>query len=295
MEINPLLSIQKTFHSKIYQIDIFVDDRKLEIEIIDLATNYLWIGEFSINFIENLTHKAGSSKKFSIFLNMLITALEGNSSSVIIDLESHDELEKIRNKPILGNLNTIYLILTYHAEFDKVYYPLPLTLKSDKQTSSNTMVSFLQKQISELSNSLNSVIKEKDKLFEENTRIKSELESVNKSIDKEIQEKYKIKKEFDSLKSEKNREIKILQQTVESLQRKINSKEGLRGEYNNFNTIDYITQEKIKMELQNKVLIAEVKNLKSLNKKKKAKIIRQVKVMNLFIEFRAVICFSTYW
>ena len=114
-----------------------------------------------------MTFKAGSSKKFNIFLIMLISALENTSSAVIIDLETHNDLEKMRNKPVLGNTNTIYLILTYLSEFDKVYYPLPLQLKVED----NHLIGHFQKEIFELNNNLNLIIKEKEDLFEENNKL----------------------------------------------------------------------------------------------------------------------------
>ena len=45
-----------------------------------------WKNEFTFNYIENLTQKTGNSKKFDIFVKMLLTAISQTSDSVLIDI-----------------------------------------------------------------------------------------------------------------------------------------------------------------------------------------------------------------
>lgn len=254
---NPLATIQRSFHSKVYQINIFVDDKKLELRVKENSNT--WSGEYSVSFIETLTHKAGSLKKFNIFLNMLISALEGSSSSVVVDIESHNDLEKIRNKPVVGNSNTIYMILTYIAEFDKIYYPLPLHLK---EVSPLTLQ--LQREISDLNRNLDTVNQENSELIDENIKLKQELESCKGLLNKEVSDKAKLAADFEMFKIEAFRESKSLQRSVEDLRKRLKIAE--------LSSSDYLKKENSKLEFDKKILIADVKSLKLLNKKRKNKI-----------------------
>ena len=194
---------------------------------------------------------------------MLISALENTSSSVIIDLETHNDLEKMRNKPVLGNTNTIYLILTYLSEFDKVYYPLPLQLKVED----NHLIGHFQKEIFELNNNLNLIIKEKEDLFEENNKLKSEFLLMNRLVEKENTEKEKIRKEFESLENNTGKEIKYLKSIVEDLQNKLKT-EGV-DKTDEFTSLQ---QENTRIVLENKILAAEVRKLRNISKKKDERI-----------------------
>jgi coiled-coil domain-containing protein 61 len=96
-----------------------------------------------------MTHKTGNFKKFSVFINMLSTALtqgsgggsgseqkQQKSHSVIIDLLTKADLEMLKarktGRPVATlpsvqrNTTKRYVILTYIVEFDRVHYPLPL-------------------------------------------------------------------------------------------------------------------------------------------------------------------------
>lgn len=106
-----------------------------------------------------MTAKTGNFKSFSVFVNMLENAINQvrrknfksfvrkkkvftffyqESSSVSIDLFTYDDLEALRKKrqgqpgglnhhPTNIQLaNKRYLILTYNAEYDRIYYPLSL-------------------------------------------------------------------------------------------------------------------------------------------------------------------------
>ncbi|CAF1082746.1 unnamed protein product [Rotaria sordida] len=88
--------------------------------------------------IETMTAKTGNFKSFSVFVNMLENAINQESTSVNIDLFTYDDLETLRKKRQgqCGSVNNHptniqlankrYLILTYNAEYDRIYYPLSL-------------------------------------------------------------------------------------------------------------------------------------------------------------------------
>ncbi len=119
-----------------------------------LAASARWKGEFSAQYVESLTHKTGNSKRFSVFVEMLRSALRGDSQgSVFVDLLTTGDLAELnsrRSRSGGGGGNTSlsssasgaagsrkrYLILTYTAAFDKVHYPLPLAYDAEPSTLS---------------------------------------------------------------------------------------------------------------------------------------------------------------
>jgi coiled-coil domain-containing protein 61 len=252
---SPIISKQKTFHSRAYSIDLFLDSTKLRIKLREISSGGLFSGDFSIQFIETLTHKAGSSKKFSVFLNMLISSIENTSSAVSIDFESHADLEKLRNKPLQGNSSNSYLILTYTAEFDKVYYPLPLIFQKEPELKQDPEQNPLFLRLNQ----------EKSQLLEENSKLKTSLETSR-------QEKELLKKDLDEFKVLTNKEIQKLQNIVEDLKKKlIYSKKSTQSNISK-PSFEQLKAEYSKIEFEKKVLEAEVKSLKLMNKKKKLKI-----------------------
>ena len=134
-------------HSPIAQIDLTVEAKR---------TAEQWKGNFDVNgnhftfavslgdclicrcssAIETMTSKTGNFKSFNVFVNMIENAIEQESASVNIDLFTYEDLEALRKKrqghstdasdPTTPLTNKRYLILTYNAEFDRIYYPLSL-------------------------------------------------------------------------------------------------------------------------------------------------------------------------
>ncbi|XP_032237227.2 centrosomal protein CCDC61 isoform X2 [Nematostella vectensis] len=111
------------------------------LEVEDRLTADRWTGQFDTKYIEDLTHKTGNFKQFMVFVNMLESALNKNSSALSLDLLTYSDLEVLRNqrahRPGSGtqhippaqpsSLHTKrYLIMTYSVEFDRIHYPLPL-------------------------------------------------------------------------------------------------------------------------------------------------------------------------
>ncbi|XP_051900105.1 centrosomal protein CCDC61 isoform X2 [Pristis pectinata] len=121
-----------------YIITMTVTGDVLEVQVEDRLTSEQWRGEFEAVYIEDVTHKTGNFKQFSIFCNMLESAITKSSESVTLDLLTYADLELLRNRktgvgmrqvppPKSGALNAKrYLILIYSVEFDRIHYPLPL-------------------------------------------------------------------------------------------------------------------------------------------------------------------------
>lgn len=137
------------FHEVEYLVEISGDDQVLVVESEQSADGERWRGQFSSQFIEEITRRTGNFKPFSVFLKMLVSAMDRDSESVYLDVLTSRDLEMLRQRasgpsPTNGgppgtdrgpqqtqqqSNKKRYLILTYQAEFDKVHYPLALTLE----------------------------------------------------------------------------------------------------------------------------------------------------------------------
>ncbi|XP_072464149.1 centrosomal protein CCDC61 isoform X2 [Notamacropus eugenii] len=131
------MQVDYTFRGVEHVVRLAVNGEVLELEVEDRMTTDQWRGEFDAAFIEDLTHKTGNFKQFSIFCSMLESALMQSSESVTLDLLTYTDLEALRNRkvgprpgpsaPRSAQLNSKrYLILIYSVEFDRIHYPLPL-------------------------------------------------------------------------------------------------------------------------------------------------------------------------
>nr|XP_005001394.1 coiled-coil domain-containing protein 61 isoform X1 [Cavia porcellus] len=131
------LQVDYVFRGVEHAVRVAVSGQVLELEVEDRMTADQWRGEFDASFIEDLTHKTGNFKQFSIFCNMLESALTQSSESVTLDLLTYTDLETLRNRKLGSRPGTLaprsaqlnskrYLILIYSVEFDRIHYPLPL-------------------------------------------------------------------------------------------------------------------------------------------------------------------------
>uniref|UniRef100_F7E0C0 Coiled-coil domain containing 61 n=1 Tax=Monodelphis domestica TaxID=13616 RepID=F7E0C0_MONDO len=69
------LQVDYTFRGVEHVVRLAVSGEVLELEVEDRLTTDQWRGEFDSAFIEDLTHKTGNFKQFSIFCSMLESAL----------------------------------------------------------------------------------------------------------------------------------------------------------------------------------------------------------------------------
>lgn len=134
----------------------------LAIDLEELSTGALWHAEYSASYIESITSKTGSFKRFPVLVKMLLTAMRHQTDSVALDLLTYSDLELLKSRKMGagstaggskpaggsggagGGNNKRYLILTYVVEFDRVHYPLPL------QPLEAPTVASLQRQIRRL-------------------------------------------------------------------------------------------------------------------------------------------------
>lgn len=131
-----------SFHGIAYIITTtIVGGEALRVEVETEDGKDRWMGEFTSKYVEDITHKTGSFKKFGVFVHMLCSALAQRSESVFVDLLTYADLEVLKARrtgaapqPAPGTARPStkrYLILTYAAEFDRVHYPLPLAYEEE--------------------------------------------------------------------------------------------------------------------------------------------------------------------
>ena len=112
-----------------------------------------WRGDFSRKYVEEVSAKTGSFKKFAVFAKMLVAAVVDASETVFVDLLTYADLERLKRErgAARGEANWTratadtstsardvspasqkrYLILTRADEFDRTHYPLPLVFEDD--------------------------------------------------------------------------------------------------------------------------------------------------------------------
>ena len=140
---------------------------RLVVDCEDKYSGDLWRGDFSAKFVEELTNKTGTFKKFAVFVKMVLSALktqavdqglggaDPKNNVVSLNLLSQQDLIELKTKKTTGeqaasltsSTNQVgnkfdkkYLILTFEGEFEQVHYPMPLHYldEPDMQTMLNT-------------------------------------------------------------------------------------------------------------------------------------------------------------
>lgn len=115
-------------------------DGRVEVTVSQNSPAARWIGSFTAAYLESLTEKACSARRYGAFIAMLLAALRRTSSSVSLDILSFSDLAAMkagssqRASSLTGHRAAAsskrYLILTYMSEFERVHYPLPLGLQT---------------------------------------------------------------------------------------------------------------------------------------------------------------------
>ena len=110
---------------------------------------------------------------------MLVSGLEKSSQSVILEIMTKDDFDKLRNKNKQTSDFSLLIIVTYLVEFDKVHYPLSLSLSSNtsvlskSRNTSNAEVESLKQQVLQL-------LREKDEKETNEKRFEMILAEKNK-------------------------------------------------------------------------------------------------------------------
>ncbi|KAI9004737.1 hypothetical protein BC832DRAFT_592669 [Gaertneriomyces semiglobifer] len=105
----------------------------LTVQLEDVENGYKWAGVFSAAGIEEITTKTGNFKRFTVFVEMLLSSLSKSSQTVHLDFLTIDDLRNMANdhaQKSSGSNQKVYLVLTYAVAFDRVHYPLPMNLET---------------------------------------------------------------------------------------------------------------------------------------------------------------------
>lgn len=130
-------SVDVVFHGVSYNLSLTTYSESggeviLGMDLEELGSGATWHGEFPATYIESVTGKTGSFKRFDVFVKMFQGALWRQADTVFLDLLTHADLEVLRARKQGGaaaaaapapisqsNSEKRYLILTYVAEFDR--------------------------------------------------------------------------------------------------------------------------------------------------------------------------------
>lgn len=178
-------SCKRVFHDVEYTIRLTTDDNGLTVEAEVGGTGEAWRSQFTQCFIEEISRRAGNAKSFPVFLKMLVSALDEDSSAVHIDILTARDLDMLRQRQDMKppntkeNSNKRYLILTYQAEFDKVHYPLALQpVEIESKESLRTLIHQLRLQ---LDRSVKS--EQTEYLTRENEELRAECEQLRLDLE----------------------------------------------------------------------------------------------------------------
>ena len=123
-------TVTRRFRGQDFTIAVSASTEILSVDIRQTG-GLQWAGKFTARFIEEISQRTGSFKSFPVFIKMLLTALNGDSDSLTLDIMASEDLQLIRSgaSPVASS-DKRYLILTYSSDFDKIHYPLALSFIS---------------------------------------------------------------------------------------------------------------------------------------------------------------------
>jgi coiled-coil domain-containing protein 61 len=89
-------SAEMHFHGIDYVVTVRADPSMLHVAAEQKYDGELWQNSFPAQYIEEITQKTGNSKKFPVFVKMLLTSLESKSDSVFVDILTRHDLEMLK-------------------------------------------------------------------------------------------------------------------------------------------------------------------------------------------------------
>jgi hypothetical protein len=86
-----------------------------------------WMSNYSATFIDEVTQKAGCTKKISVFWRMLAEAATRMSRTVKLEIMTEAEIQNVSRLRVSSEPgDTIFLLVTQSSEYDFFRYPLPV-------------------------------------------------------------------------------------------------------------------------------------------------------------------------
>ena len=184
------------------------------------ADSDCWKSSFNSHYIEQVTQKTGNFKKFHVFVEMLIAALQSEGNAVVtLDLLTQSEVDQMRSASSFSHQNfkntngldgqeKVYLLLIYSVAFDRVLYPLVLKRVRPSQVRQIIPQSPSTHSLAGDFNSQNQngdvVISRRERdILLENLRLKREIESL-------IGERTTVERAFNQLRSETSNQFETI-------------------------------------------------------------------------------------
>ncbi|KAJ3124817.1 hypothetical protein HK098_000857 [Nowakowskiella sp. JEL0407] len=144
----------------------------------DTLTSVVWSGVFDAVYIEEITKKTGNFKRYDIFFEMLSLASDG---SLLLSLLTQSDISQLTQQDVTLEFDNtalvcekLYLIMTYTGSFDRVHYPLPLTIQHFQPTDMN-LLQEQQLEIQDLTIEQAKNVELISELMRENDKLKYEL------------------------------------------------------------------------------------------------------------------------
>jgi len=231
------LSVEMEVKSEVYTIKLNACENHLVIEIQNAETADNWKGTYEKKYIEELTRKTGNFKSFPIFVSMLKSALNQESSTVTLDLLTFSDLENLRNKSTLNqstnsnvsrqsnqtkNNNKKYLIMTYNVEYDRINYPLQLRYQGKMEA--NDLLQIIKNLKNELKLQRQNLPsdfelrRELKRLENENNHLKKENESLELEIQQLTQTKMNGSQYSSTIDTKTHKEINSLKKMIKCIE-----------------------------------------------------------------------------
>lgn len=212
--VNTTNDIKYRFSGRVVNHDTF------SLKIINEDYTLRWAADFSANYIDDLTTKAGCIKRISVFWKMLTEIAENESQTATLEILTAAQVQEIKNAKsknpsnivrssqnqkksykFVENFglddenNKLYVIITQKSEYDCFKYPLSLptvpftyeeyaeTIKLLYHDNAQLHKSLIAADCSQVVLSLENKVSEFAKMFEEMKKVKDDkIKSLKKKI-----------------------------------------------------------------------------------------------------------------
>jgi len=91
-------SSEMQFHGVDYIVTVRADPTMLNVVAEQKYDGEIWQNSFPAQYVEEITQKTGNSKKFPVFVKMLLRSLEGKSDSVFVDILTRHDLLMLKQR-----------------------------------------------------------------------------------------------------------------------------------------------------------------------------------------------------
>jgi coiled-coil domain-containing protein 61 len=108
------------FTAKLSGSDLFA------VQIVNEDFTQRWSGTYSANYVDDMTQKAGCTKKLSVFWRMMRDSI-GESSMLSLEVLTSQEIQNLSHFKLIPEPDDrLFVLLTQKSEYDCFRFPLPL-------------------------------------------------------------------------------------------------------------------------------------------------------------------------